>query len=716
VNSEVSRIELNQDGTFNLVVIVSGFDAGDPIEISGQLTQTDGAVASFNRVQPMPESGPVFVEGVAAVPGNDFDPRFPVTVVARAAQVWITTLGRDASSTALNSEVVSAPLKAAWEGNYAQWAVAWDGQEIPANWQSGSAQQSSRATTLIRHATRRGRAKREPPDPAMEGRFTRLFPDLPAARFEHADLVRLACEMTAPPEDPVPPTGADPEENKTIPAAYTYLGQFADHDLTFDPTSSLRESLTPAQLHALVDFRTPRFDLDNLYGRGPDDQPYMYEDDGIHMLLGEPMSGDPFDPGAVQIPRGPNGRSLTGDPRDDENRIVAQLHAIFLRFHNKVVDLFGGKNVSFEEVRQQVRWHYQWILVNDFLPTIMEERTYKSVFPDPYSRVPAIPRLREGDVELMPVEFSVAAYRFGHSMIRPQYRLNTTIQRPIFSADPSATADLGGFRPIPPDWAIDWQFFIDLDHGAGPAAGAPPSGPVVRRPQLSYKIDTSLVNPLGHLPARIAADPSSMALRDLERAVTFQLPSGQSVAEALGMPVIPDEQLVIGKATAESPKKPIIQVAPGFAGHAPLWTYILSEAQVTSWKNPDPSLATDDIPVKLGPLGGRLVAEVFASLLRDDPTSYLHAERTFTPIAAFTHDETFGLAELINVALGRPGSLLAGLLRVAPADGERVNGSGHLRLIVDASISYKLVVVADGGVEPEVGAVKAPSTISMRWR
>jgi hypothetical protein len=640
LNSEVSRIELNQDGTINLEVNVYGFDAGTPVEISGSATQINGAVASFYSVQQMTKSPSVPVGPVAAVPPNAFVPGIPVTVVARAAQVWISTLEEDTSPEALKSHVVSTsatPLKAAWQRKGFQWAVA------PANWQSGSAQQPPSAATLLR-GTRSGRVQREALDLAMEGRFTKLFPDLPAATFEHADLVRLAHAMTAPPEDPVPPTGADPEENRTIPAAYTYLGQFADHDLTFDPTSSLRKPLTREQLQALVDFRTPRFDLDNLYGRGPDDQPYLYQEDGIRMLLGEPMSGDPFDPGAVQIPRGPNGRALTGDPRDDENRIVAQLHAIFLRFHNKVADLFGRKNVSFEEVREQVRWHYQWILVNDFLPKIMEEQTYKSVFSDLNSHVPGIPSLQVGDVELMPVEFSVAAYRFGHSMIRPRYRLNTAIERPIFSADPSVTADLGGFRPIPPDWAIDWQFFIDLDHGAGPAA---------RAPQLSYKIDTSLVNPLGLLPARIATDPSSMALRDLERAVTFNLPSGQRVAEALGIPVIPDDQLVIGKATAESTKKPIIKVARGFAGNAPLWTYILSEAQVTSWENPDPGLARDDIPVKLGPLGGRLVAEVFASILRGDPTSYLYAERKFKPIAAFTHDGTFGLAELINVALGR---------------------------------------------------------------
>src|SRR5262249_26107575 len=133
---------------------------------------------------------------------------------------------------------------------------------------------------------------------------------------------------------------------------------------------------------------------------------------------------------------------------------------------------------------------------------------------------------------------------------------------------------------------------------------------------------------------------------------TYKLPSGQSVAKALDLPRIPDEELVIGKAVEKEKRMPIAEIADGFAGNAPLWAYILSEAQVTSW-NASSEPDKDKVPVRLGPAGGRLVAEVFASLLCGDPTSYLNAEHKFVPINAFTHGGEFGLAELINVALGR---------------------------------------------------------------
>lgn len=492
----------------------------------------------------------------------------------------------------------------------------------------------------------------------MEGRFTRLFPHLPPASASDAALQELAAKMTADQEDaPTPEGQVDPEENQGIPAVYTYLGQFIDHDLTLDPTSHLKEFVQ--DVNALVDFRTPRFDLDNLYGRGPDDQPYMYQD-GTHMLLGEPMSGNAFDSGAVQLPRGPNGRALIGDPRNDENRIVAQLQATMLRFHNKMADMMlaHDPNTSFEDIRNQVRWHYQWMVVTDFLPTVVNATTYADVWPDPRTPTFKIEALA-GELDLMPVEFSVAAYRFGHSMIRPEYRLNADIaRRPIFSKrvdDPAA--DLGGFRPIPSDWAIDWQFFIDLGDTAAEDAL---DDPIPRKPQMSYKIDSSLVSPLHDLPASVAANPSILAERNLLRGKAFKLPSGQSVARDLGETPIPSSQLMVGKATAEDQSAQVALDSIGggeFTDHAPLWTYILCEAQVTSWAAL-PAGATDAekdaAPVRLGPVGGRIVAEVFAALLKADQTSYLH-QAGFSPRPEFTTNGSFGLADLINVALGRKG-------------------------------------------------------------
>ena len=517
-------------------------------------------------------------------------------------------------------------------------------------------------TSTLAHGTWWDLKKRVPVGELMEGRFTQLFPHAEAADYGDDALESLAHAMTSPREtSPTPETEVDPEENSGIEAAYTYLGQFIDHDVTFDPTSQLRQPhhhLTKDQLQALVDFRTPRFDLDNIYGRGPADQPYLYDPDGVRFALGERLSGNAFDPHAVDVPRAPNGRALIGDPRNDENRIVAQLQATMLRFHNRVVAETSA--TDFQAVRSQVRWHYQWLVVNDFLPTIVDQATIRSVFPhlgtdasvaDTRPQV-GIAALQSG-IDLMPVEFSVAAYRFGHSMIRPNYRINETIsRRPIFSSSKDAAANLGGFRPIPSDWALDWQFFIDL----GTPAATPthnPDDPIVRKPQHSYKIDTSLVNPLADLPHIVASDPSSLPLRNLERGRAFGLPTGQAVAQLLGVTPLPDDKILIGKATGASddPKTPIAEISGEFAGRCPLWTYVLAEAWATSWDAAAGAADRDAIPVRLGPVGGRIIAETFAAMLLDDPSSFVNEEPTFRPLPALTRGGTFGFAELVNAAL-----------------------------------------------------------------
>jgi hypothetical protein len=496
-------------------------------------------------------------------------------------------------------------------------------------------------------------------DQIMEGRFDRLFDpaDVPPANFDDGDLAELGAKMTAEVEHPPTAEGtADAEENPGILAVYTYLGQFIDHDITFDPVSQLRRVV--ADLDQVIDFRTPRLDLDCVYGRGPGDQPYLYDGDGKKLLLGKRLSGNSHDPHARDLQRSPDGRALIGDPRNDENRIVAQLQATMIRFHNRLVNLLDG--ASFAEVRDQVRWHYQWVVINDFLPTIINATTLQKAFPHLASGKSAgedrpevhIPRLkrenRNHDGFLMPVEFSVAAYRFGHSMIRPIYRLNETIaRRPIFSVSEDVAADLGGFRPIPDDWAIDWQFFVDIGEGASDPDS--PNDPIKRDPQRAYKIDTSVVGALGHLPSSVASDPASLAQRNLLRGRDFGLPSGQAVAQALREQVT---EVIIGKATddPEDEKMPIADIADAFDDNAPLWAYILSEAQLTSANgNPQPA---SDVEISLGPVGGRIVAEVFAAMLLTDRTSFINAAPDFTPRDEFLRDGRFGIAELILAARG----------------------------------------------------------------
>ncbi len=364
----------------------------------------------------------------------------------------------------------------------------------------------------------------------FEGPFGRIFRALPPADFGSTDvkslaaLKELAKAMIAKFDPADPKDGPDSEESG-IPAAYTYFGQFIDHDLTFDPASSLQKQNDP---DALVDFRTPRFDLDNIYGRGPDDQPYMYANDGKTFVLGASLGGAPqVNAGARDLQRNAQtpARALIGDPRNDENVIVAQFQGLMHRFHNRIAS--DNPTWNFPQVQQAVRFHYQWVLLHDFLPTIINADVLNAVLPNNDGDLEVDKRnlsfFHYRDEAFMPLEFSVAAYRFGHSMIRPGYRLNDGVPlKPDGTRDENDTLllifkhglnakDLRGFKAPHPGWAIDWRRFIDL---APMAYGGPIDDPDPaiagnrNRLQLAYKIDTALVNPLGDLPASIAIDPS----------------------------------------------------------------------------------------------------------------------------------------------------------------------------------------------------------------
>jgi hypothetical protein len=491
--------------------------------------------------------------------------------------------------------------------------------------------------------------------PLSQGRFGRMFRNLAPATFgpkesdSLANLSALADKMVATFD--APKDGPDGEESG-IPALYTYFGQFVDHDITFDPVSSLTKQQDP---DGLVDFRTPSFDLDNLYGRGPSDQPYMYDNKG-KFLLGEPLTGTGV-ASAFDLPRF-KGRALIGDPRNDENSIVSQFQGLMLRFHNRMVD--DNDSLSFEQVQQRVRFHYQYVVLNDFLPRIVHSSVLSALKTGGHYDRSKLAYYHWKTFPYMPVEFSVAAYRLGHSMIRPGYRLNDAdnMLLQIFP-DPNNPDNnaLTGFRAMGPGRAIDWGRFIDIDRRGYGVEDDDGNADNRRRLQFAYRIDTALVDPLGHLPPEVASNPASLALRNLERGWRLGLPSGQAVARAMKLTPLTDEQIVIGKAVDEpgagDPQTPIASIANGaFVGNCPLWTYILAEArqfqtavQIPANGAPAAGINTP----QLGPVGGRIVAEVFLGMMFGDTSSVLSLDPQWMPVTG----PGFALKDLVAYALGQ---------------------------------------------------------------
>jgi hypothetical protein len=541
---------------------------------------------------------------------------------------------------------------------------------------------SSETTRVAQHGGGIRGADNQLRSASFEGRFGRLFRELPPALHSALALTALGKEMIAEPEqEDGKPAAAresldriqDPEENSGISAGYTYFGQFIDHDLTFDPASSLMQQNDP---DALVNYRTPRLDLDSLYGRGPADQPYMYVGDkfrlGADLFEREristahdlPRYDDPIsaDPGPA--------RALIGDKRNDENVIISQLHSAFLQLHNRFVDDFGGSGgKSFEEIQQMVRWHYQYVVVNDFLVKICGAPMIDSILPrrrDPSGNrednTPKFQIYHWRNDAFIPLEFTVAAYRFGHSMVRPIYRLNTQLDG---GDDPAqATPDerfrgidgrffifagvhrraLNGFGRFPVQWGIDWSLFFDIN-GSGERGGR-------ERVQPAYKIDTKLVNPLAFLPefSKIqdfkppltiahlqpepfsANEPANLATRNLLRGAAMNMPSGQAVARYMGLTPLSDDELRVGKAVVAEWKdsRRLVDVHPSFSNNAPLWYYILAEAQHQWFLRAEVS-EDDKAPMTLGSVGGRIVAETIIGAIWNDPQSYLNQSPNWVP-------------------------------------------------------------------------------------
>jgi hypothetical protein len=441
---------------------------------------------------------------------------------------------------------------------------------------------------VVRHGTVSLRNGYVPCSPFHEGgRFGRIFPNLPPHEPSDQFLIDLG-EKGGPMDEGA---GSPASDSTTIPAGFTFLGQFIDHDITLDTTSSLERQNDPT---AIRNFRTPLLELDNVYGLGPEASPYLYDQENPGKLL-VGTAENPHD-----LPRNRQNTALIGDPRNDENLIISQLHLAFLKFHNKAVDCLLDEKVSeeevFEEAQRLVRWHYQWIIVHEYLPlTVGREvvddilyngRQYYFWKTEPF----------------IPVEFSVAAFRLGHSQVRNRFRVNDNLEAELFK--------LSFFDAVSPDMVVDWSHFFQINP--------------YKSPQFSKKLDSKIATILLDLPVPIvpgseSPERRSLAVRNLLRGKSFSLPSGQTVARAMCV-------------------KPLSQEELGFAGEAPLWFYILKEAQVQT--NGE----------TLGKVGGRLVAEVLLGLLQGDFLSYLRLDPCWQPSLPSAKPGEFTMADLLTFA------------------------------------------------------------------
>jgi hypothetical protein len=449
-----------------------------------------------------------------------------------------------------------------------------------------------------------------------EGRFGTMFKQLPAFAPSDELLTNLAKTMV---EDQTVPDGNHLNTSPVLFAGFTFIGQFIDHDITLDTTPL---DLQLADPDATVNFRTARYDLDSVYRGGPVNDPALYDPADRDKLLLQPNVN-----GVLDVPRDGNGRAIIADPRNDENLIIVQFHKAVIQFHNRLVDYARSQGMReewvFETARRLARWHYQWAVIHDFLPRFVGDGLVGpagTVYKEVAGKPPVInvryykPTNKDGR-PFMPVEFAVAAYRFAHSIIRPAYIINAATANGIPIFGPEGGFNLNGGRPIPSDLVIVWNNILRIE----PGTGRPPR-----------KIDTKLSLPLTSLPGSAVPPPDptkDLAVRNTIRGKRVGLPSGQQVAKAMRAPVLSNSTLGL---TSD----------PGWKGEAPLWFYILKEAELPPYNGE-----------RLGPVGGRIVAEVLVGLLQRDPNSYLYLDpgwKPAPPIASTTGQFTF--ADMLKYA------------------------------------------------------------------
>ena len=444
--------------------------------------------------------------------------------------------------------------------------------------------------------------------PFRPGRFARLFTDLPPLYVNPLTLHEIG-KAGGKMED----KGA-PNLTKKVPAGLIFFGQFIDHDVTLDDSSSLTASNSP---EGTENVRTPTLDLDCVYGDGPGAHPYLYDGEG-NLLTGADYAdpGNPNDLKNHDLPRTPKGTAIIGDPRNDENRIISQMQLGILRFHNKVLGMVAARPNAptgarlFDEAHRIVTWHYQWIVVNDFLRTICGNWIVDDILAN--GRKVYRPECLGTKEPFIPIEFATAAYRFGHTMIPQKLRVKPGgPQHEVFGSTFGT-----GFKPVSSlDEVVNWAALLDSGNGQFERAG-----------ELDTKLAKVLLD-LPFMPPTVPPFERSLAVRNLLRAQSFLIPSGEQVAAAI-MAAGADEITtgMIEDVREEGEKL-------GFPKATPLWLYILAEGKTIGRMDENAQGQKKFAKGEgLGPVGARFVAEVIIGLLELDSRSFLGANRNWSPM------------------------------------------------------------------------------------
>jgi hypothetical protein len=460
-----------------------------------------------------------------------------------------------------------------------------------------------------------------------------MFPDLPAFAPD-PDFSVATGQLMALASSLLDPNATDRDNVTAFGSIITYLGQFIDHDNFLDlepqPTTLFGRdnsgNLTrPSDGAVVQNFESFRFDLSSVYGGGPTISPQLYEVDGLHFRVVESNTN-----GVRDLPRNADETAVLVEKRNDENEIIAQIHTAFLKFHNAVVDQL---HLNFADAYAMVRRYYQWIVIHQFLPDICGQDVVDGLM---NGSIQSFYKPSNPNAPLVPVEMSVAAYRFGHSLVRKAYEVTTTTGKlQVFNGTAN---DLHGGRLLPAGRQIDFGNFVR---------------PLMRPENAAHFnvprfIDTLISSGLFTLPigGPSGAEPSGsnvLAFRNLLRGFFYGLPSGQDVARKMGESVIaPGDALP--DAVDNSP------VSAGFANGTPLWYYVLREAENGGGKT-------------LGRVGARIVADSFLGVLKADPDALLHdnsnANGKFQPMPPIAPAPgQFGIEDLLvfaGVAI-RPGA------------------------------------------------------------